>query len=83
MIPTDDELIDCLRTGCKNIPEIIFRLHGLDGSGPVDNYLEYKRRKNSYNHRLNKLIRQGIVRKVGMIDGGRNHTRCMGYEVIE
>ena len=81
MIPTDQEIIDCLRTGCRTATDIVVRLHGLDGTGTAREYTEYYYRRNSYNRRLNSLARYGIVKKVGM----ERYGGCvrMAFEVVE
>ena len=81
MTVTDKDILDCLRTGCRTAPDIVLRLHGLDGTGTARDQVMYRQLRSYYNRRLRSLTKYRFVRRVGMEQYGS--TARMAYEVIE
>lgn len=83
MIPTKEEILDCLRAGCRTPYDIAYRLDGLDGACTGKALIEYRARCDSYAKRLNRLVKYGIVRKAGLERTDRDGFQRMAYEVVE
>ena len=83
MIPTKEEILDCLRAGCRTPYDIAYRLDGLDGACTGKDLLEYRARCDSYAKRLNRLVKYGIVRKTGLETSSETGIKRMTFEVVE
>ena len=83
MIPTDNDILEALRNGCRTPYDITFRLDGLDWTATGRDLIEYRARCDSYAKRLNRLAKHGIVRKAGLERTDRDGFQRMAFEVVE
>ena len=79
--PSDKEILNAMRTGCRSAPDLVKTLYDLDGHGTVRQCMDYRSRRSWMNRKLNSLARYDIVRKTGMEKTGNTWTTT--FEVVE
>lgn len=79
--PSDTDILNAMRTGCRSAPDLVKTLYNLDGHGTARQCMDYRNCRVKMNARLNSLARYGFVRKVGIERTGGIGT--MIFEVIE